>query len=118
MLLQQIVETSRRIGETSKRTAKIGARRRPPAAPVAGGSDPGSLISLWSPRDKERSASAIRRCETPLVPQRSGSTLTVLELDHFLDTFPTLKSTRDKQEFLQSLLSRATESEQRFLSHC
>ncbi len=114
MLLQQIVETSRRIGETSKRTAKISLAAdllrllsQEEVIPVA------SYLSGTTRQGKIGIGYSTLR--NAAGPPASGSTLTVLELDHFLDTFPTLKSTRDKQEYLQALLSRATESEQRFL---
>jgi DNA ligase 1 len=114
MLLQKVVETSRRIGETSKRTAKIGLasdllRRLAPdeIIPVA------SYLSGTTRQGKIGIGYSMLR--NAVGPPASDAALTVLELDHFLDTFPTVKGTRDRQALLQNLLSRATESEQRFL---
>ena len=114
MLLQQVVETSRAIAETSKRTAKIASaadllRRLAPAEvqPVA------AYLSGVTRQGRVGVGYATVRDATGSPAETS--TVTVLEFDAILDALSGIRGAREKQAVIRSLMSRATEQEQRFI---
>jgi DNA ligase-1 len=114
MLLQQVVETSQRIRETSKRTAKTEL-----AADLLRRLSPEEIIPVSSYLSgsirQGRIGIGYSTLRNASGPPAAESTLTVVDLDRTLDAFAVAKGTRDKQALLQSLMNRATEAEQRFL---
>jgi DNA ligase 1 len=114
MLLRDVVETSRGIAETSKRTLKISLaaellRRlepeeiQPVAAYLSGATPQGRIgIGYASLRDAT---------STPA----ETATLTVTDVDRTLDDLSRTKGAREKQNLLRAMMARATEPEQRFL---
>lgn len=114
MLLARLVETSRSMAETSKRTAKVALA--------------GELLRQLSPEEIESVAAyltgATRQGKTgvgyatlraTLGSPASEPSITLLELDATLDKLAATRGTREKQLILRSLMERATEAEQRFL---
>jgi DNA ligase-1 len=114
MLLQQIVETSQRIRETSKRTIKTGL-----AADLLRRLSPDEIIPVSSylsgSTRQGRIGIGYSTLRNATGPPASESTLTILDVDRTLDAFAVAKGTRERQSLLSALLTRATESEQRFL---
>lgn len=114
MLLQQIVETSRRIGETSKRLGKtelaadllrqLSPEEIVPVASYLAGTTRQGRIGIGYAMLRGAAGQPVFE-----------NTMTVLDLDRSLDEFARTSGTRNKRELLQSLMSRATEAEQRFL---
>jgi DNA ligase-1 len=114
MLLRQVVDTSRAISETTKRTLKVALAAellqqlapdeiQPVAAYLSGATRQGRVgVGYATLRDAMGSAAA-----TPGI--------TVPELDQTLTKLSGITGTRDKLAILKSLMERATEPEQRFL---
>ena len=114
MLLRQVVDTSRAISETSKRTAKVTLAAdllrqlapeeiHPVAAYISGATRQGKIgIGYATLRDTMGSPA----------PQPS---LTVMDLDTALHRLSATRGTREKQTVLREIMARATEPEQRFL---
>ncbi|HEY0304099.1 MAG TPA: hypothetical protein VGC44_03960, partial [Longimicrobiales bacterium] len=121
MLLNELVEVSRRVGETSSRTAKINllsaALRQMHSDEVAVG------VAFLSGDIRQRKIgigyAAIRDAQ----PESSAShpTLQILDVDAALqriaDVAPGAGSNRERLRLLRELLSRATTDEQSFIAH-
>ena len=115
MLLRKVVDTSRAMSETSKRTAKVSLAAellrqlspeevQPVAAYISGVTRQGKIgIGYATVRDTVGSPA----------PE---PTLTVLDLDQALDQLSGTRGTREKQSVLRDVMARATEPEQRFLT--
>ena len=117
MLLAEIVEASRRVGATRSRTEKRStlaevlnaatAEEVPIVAGLLSGEPRQGRIGLgWG---------AVSSIDFPPAPT---PTLTVLEVDAFLDSIPTMTgagSRRVRRDALSELMSRATAAEQAFL---
>jgi DNA ligase 1 len=114
MLLRQVVDTSRAISETPKRTAKIALAAellqqlapneiRAVASYLSGATRQGRIGIGYATL---RAAMGITAAEP---------SITVLELDHTLDKLGGVRGTREKQAVLRSLMEQATEPEQTFL---
>ncbi len=114
MLLRQVVETSRTISETSKRTAKIAAAAdllrqlapdevQPVAAYLSGVIRQGRVgVGYATVRD------------AMTVPAEIPS-ITVAEFDEMLTRLAQVRGTREKLAVIRELMTRATEQEQRFV---
>ena len=118
MLLQEVVETSRRITATSKRLEKIEL--------LAG------LLKRLSPEEIEvtvgflsaaprqgRIGVGYATLQAALAPACESASLEILEVDRALDEFATIRgqgSEARKRELLRSLFRRATKDEQSFLT--
>ena len=114
MLLRQVVETSRTISETSKRTAKIAAAAdllrqlapdevQPVAAYLSGVIRQGRVgVGYATVRD------------AMTVPAEIPS-ITVAEFDEMLTRLAQVRGTREKLAVIKELMTRATEQEQRFV---
>jgi DNA ligase-1 len=114
MLLQQVVETSRAIAETSKRTAKIASaadllRRLAPeeVEPVA--------AYLSGVTRQGRVGVGYATVRDAMGPAAENASITVLDFDAMLDALIKTRGAREKHAILRTLLSRATEPEQHFL---
>lgn len=114
MLLQKVVETSRSIAETSKRTAKIASAAellrelapeevQPVAAYLSGVTRQGR-VGVGYATVREAMGSPV---ET--------ASITVREFDATLDRISHVSGTREKLAVLRPLMARATEQEQRFV---
>jgi DNA ligase-1 len=115
MLLRQVVDTSRAMAETSKRTVKVALAAEllrqlapdeihPVAAYISGATRQGRIgIGYATLRDTLGSPAA-------------EPTVTVLELDAALDRLSGTRGIRHKQAVLREIMARATESEQHFLT--
>jgi DNA ligase 1 len=117
MLLYDVVEASRRVGNTSSRLAKrsviaatIRSARTPEDAELA-------ALYLSGTLRQRRTGIGWRSLET-LPIAAADPTLTVGEVDHALETMSGLSgrgSAVRRREHLDALLGRATHAEQRFL---
>ncbi|HYP08042.1 MAG TPA: ATP-dependent DNA ligase [Bryobacteraceae bacterium] len=115
MLLRKVVDTSRGIAETSKRTVKVTLAAellrqlapeeiRPVAAYLSGVTRQGRIgIGYAILRDTLGSPAP-----EPL--------LSVMDLDSTLDRLAETRGSREKQNVLRALMARATEGEQQFLT--
>ena len=114
MLLRQVVETSRAISETSKRTLKIAAAAdllrqlapeevQPVAAYLSGVVRQGRVGAGYA---------TVRDAMT--VPAEAAG-ITVSEFDEMLTRLSLVRGSREKLAVLKELMSRATEQEQRFV---
>ena len=115
MLLRQVVDTSRAMAETSKRTVKVTLAAellrqlaleevQPVAAYISGVTRQGKIgIGYATLRDTLGSPS-------------SAPVLSVMDLDAALERLSGTRGTREKQIVLRELMAKATESEQHFLT--
>src|SRR3954454_6652732 len=118
MLLAQIVETSQRIAETTKRNAKtellaaLLCQLRPVEIRIA------VLYLSGATRQKKTGIGYARLNEAKGEPAVLP-TLQLIEVDAMLDGISRVQGTgsdRERFRLLQNLLSRATSEEQRFLT--
>src|SRR3982750_1731372 len=103
MRLAQVVETPRRVGETTKRLEKI----EMVVAYLSGATRQGRIGIGYA------------TLRNALVSAAEAPTLEVTDVDRALDRFTSVKgagSERAKREVLQELFARATSPEQEFLT--
>jgi DNA ligase-1 len=115
MLLRQVVDTSRAMAQTSKRTAKIVL-----AADLFRQLEPEEIRAVAAYLSGATRQSKIgvgyATIRDALGSPAVEPSITVRELDATLDRLATTRGSRGKQSLLRELMTRATEPEQRFLS--
>ena len=118
MLLDEVVETSRRVSETSKRLEKIDL-----LASLLGRLDPEEVeivVAFLSGATRQgRIGIGWAGLRDAVAPPAESPALQIRDVDRTLDEFAKVRgagSDQRKRDVLHGLLARATEAEQRFLT--